>query len=264
MPQLIRNLPFPDYLALDLASKSGLSLILRSPAHYRYARSNPSEPSSAQALGTLAHATILEPESVPKNFAITPQVDRRTKAGKEEWAEYEKSSEGLIRVTEEQWELAQGMREAVLADPQAAILLGVGEPELTVIWEDENTGLGIKNRFDWWNPDHRIIIDLKTTRNASEQKVSRDCGEYGYHLQNALYLEGARRNGLDPQGFLFIFVESSPPHGVALYELDEANVHAGMVKCWRALEILAECKRTNTWPNYPPGIHTIEIPPWLV
>ena len=29
------RMPFPEYLAIDAASKHGLELLLRSPAHYR-------------------------------------------------------------------------------------------------------------------------------------------------------------------------------------------------------------------------------------
>ena len=42
MNELIHDMPFSDYLALDRLSSSGLKQLARSPAHFRYASAHPS------------------------------------------------------------------------------------------------------------------------------------------------------------------------------------------------------------------------------
>ena len=252
------RMPFPEYLAIDAASKHGLELLLRSPAHYRWAQEQPSEASPAQALGTLAHTLILEPETASRY--LCEQVDRRTNAGKARWAEIQ--AEGLTLVSPDQMEAAEGMRDAVMAHPLARVLFAAGEAEGTLLWDDEETGLACKARPDWWNGDHDLIVDLKTASDGSFDGFSRAAGAYGYHLQAAHYMDGAIACGMKPQAFLFVVVESAPPHAVAVYTMDDNTIHAGRVKIRRALNLLAECRRTNTWPGYPVEIQTLEIKPW--
>jgi len=82
MSQVIPDMPFSDYLALDAMSAHGLMQIERSPAHYRHAIDTPHAPTPAQALGTAAHMAILEPDHYEAHAHVAPNVDRRTKAGK--------------------------------------------------------------------------------------------------------------------------------------------------------------------------------------
>lgn len=256
---IVENMPFKDYLAVDAASKHGLELLLRSPAHYRYSLGNPRPSTAAQELGRLAHAVILEPHTVDRSFACE-KIDRRTAAGKARALEIEER--GLTVVSEEQMEMAYGMRDAVMDNPVARILLSSGKAEMSLFWTDEETGLPCKARPDWWNEDHQVLVDLKTANDASEDAFSRAAGSYSYHMQDAHYTAGASSCGLSPVAFLFLVVESSPPHQTAIYVLDETAKHAGAVKIARALTLLAECKRTDSYPGYPQGIQTLELKPW--
>ena len=59
LPSIIKDMPNEVYHAHESISKSGLDLILRSPAHYRFRER--SEPTRAMQLGTASHTAILEP-----------------------------------------------------------------------------------------------------------------------------------------------------------------------------------------------------------
>src|SRR5690606_39465824 len=52
----------------DSISKSGLDLIARSPAHYRYAERR--EPTRAMVIGTAIHAAILEPDVFATEYLL--------------------------------------------------------------------------------------------------------------------------------------------------------------------------------------------------
>ena len=65
-------------------SASGLKSIYKKSV-YHFINQKPFE-SSAMALGTAVHCAMLEPEMYYKEFHVMPKIDRRTKAGKEQFA----------------------------------------------------------------------------------------------------------------------------------------------------------------------------------
>lgn len=260
-PQVITGLPFDDYKRLDAINASALKLIERSPAHYWQSRQTPREATPAQALGTLAHLLILEPEREGE-IAIAPDVDRRTKAGKEEWAAFLAESNGRQTATADQFDAARRMRDAVQAQPFARALLAGGEPEVTLLWQQDGTP--IKCRLDWLCRSHDVVLDLKTASDASAVEFARASGRYAYHLQAALYTDAAAACGLGERAFVFLVVESEPPHGVALYQLDEDAMRAGSVRYRQALERYRECLARNDWPGYPPEVQPLTLPKWAL
>ena len=70
-------------------SRSALLEFKKSPYHYWYKYKNPDyipeSPTPAQILGHALHTAILEPEKVEEQFVVLPKVDKRTKAGAEQW-----------------------------------------------------------------------------------------------------------------------------------------------------------------------------------
>ena len=98
-------------------SKSGLDLINRAPAHYyeRYLNpaANPQKETPALVIGSAVHCAVLEPEEFGKRYAVGPRVDRRTKAGKEEWEAFLQTSAGFIQLDSETATLCERIMEAV-------------------------------------------------------------------------------------------------------------------------------------------------------
>jgi len=71
------------YHAVDALSKSMMSKILKSPAHYRAALEEHQEPSKAMQMGTAIHTAVLEPHLYSQVVAVVPpDIDGRTKEGK--------------------------------------------------------------------------------------------------------------------------------------------------------------------------------------
>ena len=260
--KITSNLSFADYLAIDAINCSGLKTVLRSPMHYLYQKQHPSKPTPNMALGTLTHCLALEPTTLSRDFILAPDINRRTKEGKTQWAEFQNTAKSKTIYTAEQLDLAENMRDAILKNPVASTLLCSGKPEITLVWIDEETDLSCKCRLDWWNPDHAIPLDLKTAQDASKDAFGRACGNFNYHMQAAFYFDALTLAGWAPEHFVFIVVENTAPFGVAIYEIHEQAMHAGRVKYRQALETLAECKRTETYPAYPDEIQVLELKPW--
>ncbi|HSR76412.1 MAG TPA: PD-(D/E)XK nuclease-like domain-containing protein [Xanthobacteraceae bacterium] len=77
--------------------------------------------------------------------------------------------------------------------PQLGRAFAGGMPEVSVFWEDRETGIPMKARFDYLLP--RAVVDLKSFSNALglpiRRAVARAIANYRYHVQAALYLEAA-------------------------------------------------------------------------
>ena len=260
-----------EYHALtSVVSKSHLDLVARSPLHYwaRYVdpkRVEP-EPTAAMLLGTAVHTHILElPEWDARYIAAPEGIDRRYKAGKDAWAAFEAESTGRTVISRADAELVMAMGRAVHGHPAAAYLLGLpGKAETTWMWTDEATGLECKCRPDWLVDDGSMIVDLKTTEDASPAGFAKSIANFRYHVQASWYLDGLERaTGRRPEQFIFICVEKKAPHAVAVYAADAEMVAAGQVTAARDMLLLAECRDADYWPAYSDQIETISLPPWM-
>lgn len=251
-----------EYHADPAVSKSHLDLVARSPRHYwhRYLSPDaaPPEPTLAMVLGSAVHTRVLEPHRYNVEYAVAPSVDRRTKAGKEIWEEFQAEAEGKTLLTSEQDQLAQAVAQAVFEHPAAALLLSKpGKAEQSYFWDDEDTGERCKCRPDWHSECGRLIVDLKTTEDASPAAFARSIHKFRYHVQAAWYLRG-----LSAEQFVFVAVEKQPPHLVGVYVATPEMVTAGQRVAARDLARLAECRAANQWPGYSDEITPIDLPRW--
>lgn len=257
---LVQGVSNEDYHAAPGVSKSGLDRLARSPAHYlAYLREDRRE-TPALRLGRLIHSAILEPDSLA--LAIAPDCDKRTKAGKEAWAGFERQAAGCQIVTADEAEQVRRMRDAVYTHPAARrLLFAPGVAEASGWWFDQTSGELCRCRPDYWREDG-ILVDLKTTEDAGSA-FAKSCANYRYHVQAAFYSDGVEAvTGESPAGFVFVCVEKAPPYAVAVYSLAPMDVELGRAIYQRNLMTLAECKISHQWPAYPETIQVLSLPGW--
>ena len=259
------DVPEADYHSLTAASNSNLGKILRSPAHLKWDLDNPrASDTPAFRLGSAAHSILLEPHLFQDTYARGPDGDRRTKAVREEWKEKEESFGANYVLTPAQWDAVHHIEQAV-GDHTAAsrLLYAPGESEVTLIWDDAETGVRCKARIDRLPFDKQMGIgDLKTTKDASPKAFAKSLWAYGYHRQAAHYLNGLAVLDTPRRFFTFAAVEKEPPFGVAVYQIDDGSIDAGAHQIRSLLQIYARCQESGVWPAYPDEIQDIAIPPW--
>lgn len=303
-PGIYDNISNSDYHGGPGISNSGLALIRRSPAHYQYAIStaNDREPTPAQAIGTAFHAFLLEPDvfdethvlplELPADALVTtddikaalkecgekvsgnkPYLIERLKAVRPDAViaddlkqQYAIANAGRTILHPESWAQLQAMRDSVMAHPYAAKLMldKPGKAEQSVYWNDPVTGVLCRCRPDWWRDDD-IIVDVKTTDDASSEEFARSILNWRYHVQDPFYVDGiAQATGRVPRGFVFLVVEKKPPHAVAVYVLDKDSRDLGRAEYRRDLDTYAECLKSGVWPAYGDGLSTIGVPDWAL
>lgn len=256
-----------EYRSHPAISRSELFKIKESPEKFRYYKDNPEPPTPSLIFGQFFHAMALQPETVCEQFAAAPNVDRRTKAGKEAYAEFEQQSQSKTVVTADMVEIATEMCKALYANDAARKLLD-GDKEVPFFWVDELTGEECKCRADVIVTigDLNIIVDLKSAENASTEAFTKDAVKYGYDFQSAMYKEGVEKNTGKNYIFVFIVVEKKPPYAVNILQADELFIRRGYDVFRELIGIYHDCNVTGNWYGYLGKfnqINSLALPAWL-
>ncbi|WP_441227978.1 PD-(D/E)XK nuclease-like domain-containing protein [Tardiphaga sp. 20_F10_N6_6] len=199
-----------------------------------------------------------------------------------------------IVLEQEAWDQLHRMRAAVMAHPAASNLMTMagGVAERSVYWVDPKTGVLCRCRPDWWIIPRGIVVDVKTTDDASAEGFARSIADWRYHIQHPMYLDGInemRRQveagnadaafpaDVPPEvkAFVFLAVEKKAPHAVAVYMLDtetrddegniipgQSSVDLGRALYRRDLDTYAACVANDNWPGYGDKIQPITVPAW--
>jgi hypothetical protein len=268
---LIVDMPAEKYHATQAMSAGGLKRMRKSPAHFYGLqldpnRPPPGDPSPAMKNGSLVHCCLFEPDEIVNRYAVKPQgMSFVTKEGRA-WKEALAAERPGVEICDvDQMATARLQALAIAGLPEVAALMSEGRGETSAFWIDEQTGELCKCRPDWTSPagDGVILLDGKTTTDASPEGFSRQIWNMDYHLQAAWYSDGYERaTGKRVHGFVFAVVEAAWPHAAAAYILDDEVLDRARADNRRLLDLYAECRRTGVWPGYQQGIQPITLPAW--
>ena len=262
-----------EYRSHPAISRSELFNILDSPERFKFLKDNPEPPTPALLFGQLFHAMVLQPEEVWQQFATTPEIDRRTKAGKEVWQQFLIDNTDKTIVPMEMVVKAQEMCKALKEHPNEKVRnyilhLLSGEKEKTFFWLDELTGEQCKCRVDCITDigDLCTIVDVKTATKADTESFIKDAIKYGYDFQSAMYTEGVEKNINKKCVFVFIVIEKEPPYAVNILQADPILMRRGGDLFREAIGIYHDCKINDNWYGYLGKynmINNLALPAWL-
>ncbi|MEI2781114.1 MAG: PD-(D/E)XK nuclease-like domain-containing protein [Candidatus Competibacter sp.] len=249
-----------SYFRMPGVSSHALIEMRRSPLHCwaRYvdpARAD-EEPTAAMRFGTLVHALVLAPETFGDEFALAGSINRRTNAGKADYAAL--AASGKLVVSGEAYRAALEIVKAIRKHPVAGGLFKTGEPEKILTVEREPHRLPLKGRPDWLSPQP-AIVELKTATDASREGFLRAVYRHGYHLSAAYYRMLVGRTTGTPEAAIphtFVVAETERPYAVAVYPTSERLLAEGRELWETALARFDECWTDGEWPNYP--VETLE------
>ncbi len=214
-----------DYFAAEGLSKSFLAVAAECPQK----AGMPITETAAMRFGKIVHCAILEPDAFDERYAVSIQCDRRTKAGKEAWQQWLDDNEGKEVISQDDYDKAMQMSEAIRSHARASELLSCGMAEMAYFWTDERTQETCKAKADYVHGD--IIVDLKTTASASKADFMRSVAQYKYHWQDAWY-----SNGIGAERFVFVAIEKNAPYIIECYELKEVAKQLGWRQINKALD----------------------------
>ena len=257
---------------------SGLKLIAKSPAHYYAEYLDPNRvrkpESAALKQGSAVHSAVLEPHDFERTYVVLDDSKIISEIGgarptstnryKEWLAEKMEviNAKKQIMISLEEHEMCLRIRDAVWKHPASEHILSEGDVEQRIDFTEPNTGVACKIKPDFLSTTSRMVVDLKTTEDASAEAFGRSSFKYLYHLQAAFYMDGADEVGFGTKGFVFIAVEKSPPYAVAMYYVDGRTYQLGQELYLRLLVQYKECLQSGIWPAYPSEITPLTLPGW--
>lgn len=271
-PGLYPNVPFDTYTRWVACNHSIIKNFSLTAAHARYRMLNQAESSSHQDLGHALHQALLEPELFEKNVLVAPDVDRRTKIGKAEWASFQEKAKGRTIITEPEMLCLEGIRKNAAAHETINLILnGPGISELSIVWIDPATDLTCKARLDRLAElnGYPFIVDLKTTHKpASTHSWQTAIMQYALHEQAAHYQNGLEVLRPLQEGFkrkyAWIVAETEPPYSVRIFEADDYSLDIGRDQVAKHLAQFRECLEAGVWPSWPQGMELAGLPAWAL
>lgn len=250
-------------------SSSGLRTIeAKSPAHY-YATSYlnpdrlPEEPKDHFSFGKAAHTLLLGEEGFRDQFVTRPDEwdSWRTKAS-QEWKAAQIAA-GRTVLNPQDVVAIRHIAKQLAADPLVQSGILQGKVEHSIIWQDKVTGVWLKSRPDVIPSADGVLVDLKTTTDASPEAVVNSIKTYGYALQGALAGMGMEATlGIKMTDFVLVWIEKSAPYAVSISPVDPEWIYWARRQLRRAIDTFAKCVETNEWPGYS-GEATAFMPTWL-
>jgi hypothetical protein len=247
-------------------SSSGARKLLppHCPARFRYELDHPKPYKKAFDIGHAAHKPVL---GAGPDLVRIDAAEWRTDAIKDEVAKVRAA--GGVPLKPSEYEQVHGMADALRRHPVAAALFDPtrGQPEQSLFWLDDETGVWCRARLDWL-PSPRngrlIVPDYKTCRSANPEHLQRTIYDYGYFIQAFWYLDGVKALGLgDDPAFVFCAQEKEPPYLVTVFEVDSTALELGQRQSNEARQIFAQCASSGVWPGYSADIELISLPPWV-
>lgn len=249
-----------DYRNAKGLSKSMLTHFVKSPAHYLSALTEKEEPTKAMVFGTAFHAEMLMPNP-SEHYAVKLKMDGRTKEGKayNEQFEIQNAGKAVIDVVEEA--SIKGMRDAVWNHPLARQLMenrGMNEFSMFASYAEGIAPVMLKGRFDAFNPESGIIIDLKSCEDASPEGFRKAIRLYRYDLQYVQYTWLASQL-YSVKEFYFIAVEKSPPYAVGVYRIGDSTKKYATAEWNKHIQNFAFCQTHQVFPAYSDECVSLDI-----
>lgn len=272
-----------QYFALPYASNSRLTLLKRSPAHMKADMEQPRQETEALFLGTAIHSAVLQPDEFARRYIVSGPCEALLKSGDRKGEPCgnnggsrhagawfcgkhapDTAPDAAIALSPKQWDTCIGVRSSMYAHAKLRrMLLARGRAELTVIWDDRETGVRCKARVDRLVEDFDgVVLDLKSTTDARPEEFERTIFTRGYYRQLGLYQDGLAAHGIAMKHLVIAACEKEAPFAVAGFRLSDGAADAGRDELRRLLRLYAECQQTGTWPAYAANIHELSLPAW--
>jgi len=287
--EILPNLEFRHYLELPFASQSQLTTLRKkSPAHLRYEREQPRRETPALMLGSAIHCALLEPDEYFQRYAIAPKANLATKKGQatfEAWlgeplperigdeSQFEaiqRTHKRIVLRAEEAEKVARIADGASKSKAVQTLIGGASNFEESVIWSDPETGVSCKARLDAHLMGKRgpVVIDLKSSEDASPYAWEKEIGNRLYHIQAAFYVDGLlaalAANGSEYSSgtFLHLVYEKAPPYACAVHRMPSDAMEVGRREYRRLLKLWRRCVDDDSWGDYSERIFTTGLPRW--
>ena len=247
----------------ELSRSTARTLKQPSPAKVRYDMNHPKPSSPALVIGSGFHTATLEPEKLDDEFAVKPsEIDGqgpRTKHYKEAFELMQKSEPDKQWLAPADYDLILEMAGSALDNPVLRHYMADINKVVEGTGYFEMEGAKCKVRPDLYVPGAGVVIDLKSTQDASNRGFTKSVRQFGYLFQACWYMHALRLLGEKPKQFVFIAVEKTAPYATAAYTIKESDINKQFSNMERACQLWATCQSSGIWPGYSDMVETLDL-----
>jgi hypothetical protein len=133
--------------------------------------------------------------------------------------------------------------------------------EASLYWLDPLEDVQCRARMDVIRKDG-IVIDYKTTEDATPKAFLRTVLNYRYHVQAAFYLDALKTVTGQDGTFLLIAQEKKPPYLCCVYVVGDDMVKQGRKEYREDLATFKTYFKTGYWPSISSHPITLNMPKW--
>lgn len=259
--EILTGIPEAEYHGWNRMSASALKTLDRAtPLHLTAEREEKTD-NTAFRIGRALHSLLLTPQAYELDYVTAPECDRRTTAGKAEFAKFMELAEGRTVLTKDESNIVAAMKEGVFACATARQLIeACSHTELTL--RGDWDGIPFKARIDGWIEDHGTIIDIKThTGLASPQEFAKAAYNFGYWTQFAIYREAMKRAGKEVSSVILIVVEKTAPHACMCAAMNSDHLDVSAARIPELVEMYREYMN-NPNAGWSDTVNEIRLPNW--
>jgi len=256
--EIIRDLPFDEYLKIDAINATLLKAIDAEGSYYAKNAREKDNDTPAKRLGRACHTAILEPHLYDELFMVYDG----TRRGKQWEAAQEKAaSTGAEVLTQKEAVDVASVSAAVNDHKNAAdLIIEGGEKEITIIWTHPRTGAKCKSRIDVLGC---VLADLKTATRVRGPWFPLDCAKFRYDMQLAFYQDAAALAGFGSPPVKVVAAQNRQPFDVRVWNAPDPFLQEGRFKYESAIDLWLACEACGDWSD--PDRYTEEdlwLPEW--
>ena len=248
----------------DLSRSVAYKMLTSTPAQVWHDMQHPT-PSDAPhfVIGGCTHSATLEPFKLDDEYGVKPETidgnGPRTSAYKASFQTMQDHAPDKRWLAPSDYKRCMDMAAEAREHPIMQTYLDDPESVIEGTGFFEHEGASCKVRPDLWNPGAGVVVDLKTTQNASEKDFAFSVKKFGYVFQACFYLHGVRLMGENPKQFVFVCVEKTPPYLTNAFTLSASDVDSQKSRMSEACKLWASCMKSGVWPGYSDEIKTLNL-----
>lgn len=252
------------YRAYDGINQSYLKRVhTHGVAHAERDKEHKSEQTKALLIGSLYHCMTLEPHEVEARYVIAPNVDRRTKYGKEVFDEFDAGGKAVVKASD--WDVAQAMSTSALEIMSdrfnrasvAREIAFTGKAKIYYTWDGEERShdFKIKGKLDLLTRVHKgkgelEILDLKSMASLSDNDVIASARGSCWGIQSAFYSDCVNDIFKVMPKFTYVCSEKEVPNLSREFYVSNEMIERGRHNYLRAFVQTAEWHRNGRPADY--------------
>lgn len=256
---IVENLPYETYRAAKGIAGSDLDVLMKSPAEFKLGIRT--EASPEMDFGTLFHSLLLTGRA---DYHVKPETYDADGVQKKwngnanvckEWLAAHQDKPIIPALGNHSAALLATMVTKVKAHPIANQLISRGVPEVSIFARHAECGTLCKGRIDRLirNTEQgqpTVIVEVKTTRDASTQAFNREILKRGYYKKAAWYRMLFHQMKISPIEYWLLPVETNGQCRVNPRRLAERAFEKGEFSNDDALALYHKCKQAGHWPDF--------------